>query len=243
MILTFIDHDRGTLNKTTLEAVTFARRLAEKLGAPLHAVGVGQAAAGLAGALGAYGVTALHVAQSEPLNDFAPAAWGQSVAALIESLQPAAVVAPGTERGSEVLAHAAARLDLALAANCTAVEPGETYAVTRVRWGGSLLEQARLSGAVKLLTMTPQAVAPEPSAAGAAPEVRAFAPALSAADLRVRVTGRVETGAGKVSLAEARVVIGGGRGVGSAEGFKPLEELAGLLGGAVGCSRAVTSLK
>jgi electron transfer flavoprotein alpha subunit len=78
--------------------------------------------------------------------------------------------------------------------------------------------------------------------AAAVPAIQAFTPALAEADLRVRVVGRVESGGGKVSLAEARVVVGGGRGVGSAEGFKALEELAGLLGGAVGCSRAVTSL-
>jgi electron transfer flavoprotein alpha subunit len=159
-------------------------------------------------------------------------------------------MAAGSDRGNEVMAHVAARTHLPMAANCTEVQPpieaiggqpGDPYLVTRVRWGGSLLEEARLKGAVKLLTVAPHTTAAE-EAPAAELTLNEFTPALADKDFRVRVTGRVEAAAGKVSLAEAKVVVSGGRGVGSAEGFKALEELAELLGGAVGCSRAVTSL-
>ena len=107
----------------------------------------------------------------------------------------------------------------------------------RQRWGGSLLEEATLSGAVKLLTVAQHVVeAADPVA------VEPFAPELSEADLAVRVVRREEPPPGTVSLTDARVVVGGGRGVGSAEGFAVLEELAALLGGAVGGSRVVTNL-
>jgi electron transfer flavoprotein alpha subunit len=166
-------------------------------------------------------------------GDYAPEAWAQ---ALVD-LEPDVLVAAGTDRGHEVLAHVAARLDAPLAANCVDVRPdGDAFVLTRQRWGGSLLEEARLSGWPKLLTVAPHAVA-----ADAAPtEVREQTPALDG--VRVRVARREEPQAGVVRLDTARVVVGGGRGVGSAEGFAVLGELAELLGGAVGGSRVVTNL-
>jgi electron transfer flavoprotein alpha subunit len=110
--------------------------------------------------------------------------------------------------------------------------------ITRQRWGGSLFEEARLHGDVQLMTVAPHAVPIEP--ADGEPSVQTFRPELEAGDLIVRVSERVEEATAGVSLADAPVVVSGGRGVGSAEGFAPIEELAGLLGAAVGCSRAVT---
>src|SRR5262249_19669512 len=142
----------------------------------------------------------------------------------------------------EVLAHVAARTDLPLAANCVEVRPGEPFEVTRVRWGGSLLEDARLGGAVKLLTVASHAIAAEALAPTGEAAIETFSPALSDQELRVRIVGRVEPDRSKILLADAKVVVSGGRGVGSAEGFWVFQELADLLGAAVGCSRAVTSL-
>ena len=160
---------------------------------------------------------------------YAPSAWA---AALIDAADGGDIVGPGSDRGNEVLAHVAAQLDLPFAANVTDVRGDE---VTRIRWGGTLLEDARIHAQQKLLTAAPFAFAPS-----ARPEVvETLRPELGDA---VRVVERIErdTG-GKVSLADAKVVVSGGRGVGSAEGFAILEELAGLLEGAVGCSRVVTS--
>jgi electron transfer flavoprotein alpha subunit len=130
-----------------------------------------------------------------------------------------------------------------MAANCTEVAPAaDGYVVTRLRWGGSLLEEARLLGAVKLLTVAAHAVAAEEVQDGGAVALHEVTPALTDADLRVRVTGRIEPTRSGVSLADARIVVSGGRGVGSAEGFAALEALASVLGAAVGCSRVATSL-
>ena len=168
---------------------------------------------------------------------YAPGAWAAAIVQLVEKHSPDAVVAAASDRGQEAMAHAAARLDLPLAANCVSAEPGDPWQVVRQRWGGSLLEEATLSGAVKLLTVAQHVV----EAADPVP-VEPFAPELSEADLAVRVVRREEPPPGTVSLTDARVVVGGGRGVGSAEGFAVLEELAALLGGAVGGSRVVTNL-
>jgi electron transfer flavoprotein alpha subunit len=108
-----------------------------------------------------------------------------------------------------------------------------------MRWGGSLLEEARIHSPLPLLSVAPHTL---PAAEGtAAPEVERFTPTLSDSDLAVQVAEHVEEAVSGISLAEAKVVVSGGRGVGSAEGFGILEELAELLEAAVGCSRVVTS--
>lgn len=233
-VLTVVEHTHGEPTELSLQALAFARAYA--VGDPLHAVAVGLEPRGL----GDHGVSTLHVAEHEIFGSYAPAAVAQSVVEVAERLSPSAVVAAGNELGNEVMAHVAAKLDLPLAANCTEARPGDPATVTRIRWGGSLFEQARLHGSVKLLTLQPHAVGAEGAPAGE-PTVEPFRPTLSEADVAVRVVEHVAAPAGGVSLAEAKVVVSGGRGVGSQEGFAIVEELAALLGGAVGCSRVVTS--
>ncbi len=240
MLLGLIDHDRGKLNKASLEMLTLARGLVAATEQPVEAILIGEGGAALTAEVQAYGVSTAHVVEHERLADYAPEAWAQSIVHLIDTLQPEAVLAPGSERGNEVLAHVAARSDAPLAANCTAVQPGETYEITRVRWGGSLLEEAHLSGSPKLLTVAPHVIAAE-AAPAAELTINSVSPPLSDKDFRVRITGRVEADRDKVSLTDARVVVSGGRGVGSSAGFESLEELAALVNGAVGCSRAVTN--
>jgi electron transfer flavoprotein alpha subunit len=241
MIIGLIEHDRGRLNKLSFEMLTVGRRLANQLNVPLHAILIGEVARLLADQLPAYGVSAVYLVLHDHLDDYAPEAWAQGVVAIINAVKPEVVMAAGSDRGHEVMAHIAARINLPMAANCREIQPGDPYLVTRLRWGGSLLEEAWLKGPVKLLTVASHVVEAEAVPTAAELTLHTFTPALADKDLRVRVTGRVRSAGDKISLADARVVVGGGRGVGSAEGFKVLEELADLLGGAVGCSRAVTS--
>ena len=237
MILFLVDVAGGSPSEVSLEAIAVARGL----GAEVAAVAIGPEAEAAA-ALGAYGIGRVYVATGEPLRDYAPEAWAECLRAAVATAEPETVVAGASDRGQEVMAHLAARLDLPLAANCVEVEAGETYRVTRQRWGGTLLEEAELRGEPRLLTIAPGAVEPAAPANGRETEVEALAPNLPEEAFRVRVTAVEKPAEGTVSLPQARVVVGGGRGVGSAEGFEPLAELAELLGGALGCSRAITSL-
>ena len=234
--LVVVEHDRGALAPATLEGLTAAHAL----GAAVEALSIGAAADGLTGELAKYGVSAVHQVHDDLLDDYGPEAWGEVIAQAVQALSPAIVMATGTDRGNEVLAQAAARLDLPFSANCTEFRPGDTFEMTRIRWGGSLLEDAVLTAEVKLLTVAHHAVEPatveSPGAATPMPLSVALDPSLG----RSSVKGRVEREAG-VTLATAPVVVGGGRGVGSAEGFAALDELANELAGIVGCSRAVTN--
>jgi electron transfer flavoprotein alpha subunit len=243
MILVVVEHEAGTPDRLSSEAVTLGQTLAKTTGSPLHAVAWGPGANDVGARLAGTGVATVHVVDDARLAEHAPEALGKALAQLVDRDRPVAVVAPASDRGAEVMAHLAARADLPLAASCTEVRPGERWEVTRQRWGGSLLEEARLDGSIRLLTAAPHAFQPaQPgAAAGAAVAVEPFVPDLTDRDFRVRITSRVPAEAGKISLADARVVVGGGRGVGSAEGFAELDELASLLGGTVGVSRVVTS--
>jgi electron transfer flavoprotein alpha subunit len=225
-VIAFLEHESGIPLETSLQALA----LADSLGEPWSVSVGGCETGGVAG----------HFEIDHPLlTDYAPEAIGTALAQLVARDAPAAVLAAGTDRGNEVMAHVAALLDLPLATNVTEVRPAsETWEVTRVRWGGSLLEEAALTAPIKLLTVAPHAI---PAAlAGDAVRAEMFTPELSEEQARSRVVERVTVSEG-ITLTTAPVVVSGGRGVGSPDGFAVLEELAGLLGGAVGCSRVVTN--
>jgi electron transfer flavoprotein alpha subunit len=235
-VLVLAERTPEGIHDLSLQAVAFARAFAGN--GPVDALVVGDSD-GLEGVLGEHGISTAHVAEHEAFSSYAPAAVARAALDVMGRAATSALVAAGNERGNEVLAHVAAIADLPFAANCLDATAGDPAVVTRVRWGGSLLEEARLHGSPALMTVQPHSVVPE-AVAGEPARVERFAPELTEADLAVRVHERVGAVTGGVSLADAKVVVSCGRGAGSPEGFGIIEELAGLLGGAVGCSRAVT---
>ena len=221
--------------------MTAAARLAAQRDDTVEALTIGDSADALVDELATYGVAAVHQAHHDLLSDYGPEAWGEVVAQAAVTLRPTAIIATGTDRGNEVLAHAAARLDQPMVANCIEFTDGDVFHVTRVRWGGSLLEEAARGReprsvhrrpprhrrtAVRFTRRRRNRIRSSPTS------IRRWLAAWSPI--------RVERVAG-ITLSTAPVVVGGGRGVGSAEGFASLQELADLLGGVVGCSRAVTN--
>ena len=254
-VLCLVELDGTDPADVSLRALTLARTLGDSsIGAVVFADSAGMPAATLAD----YGVTDGYVIEPGSLDGYAPQAWARVLAGLATETGATAVLAAGTDRGNEVLAHLGAITGLPMAANCTVVTPdgGRTHRIVRHRWAGLLLEHAVMEAPVALFTVATDAVAPVPVRVSAetpdaiAQDVSAETPAslqihvhkpeLAEADLVVRAVESAGR-AGGVSLATARVVVGGGRGVGGPDGFAPLEELAELLGGVVGVSRVVTS--
>jgi electron transfer flavoprotein alpha subunit len=242
-VLCLIEDADGQAADVSLRAPTFARQLAGSSGQAVAAAVFGAPDAVPAEVLSGYGVSEAYAIWSpQTLAGYAPQAWARARPGLSTGLPATAVVAAGTDRGQEVLAHLGAIAGLPMAANCVSAAadgPGR-WQLVRHRWAGSLLKDAELEAPVALLTVAPDAAAAEPAPTPAHTSVHRREPSLSDADLVVRAAESAEQGAG-VSLATARVVVGGGRGVGGPEGFAPLEELAGLLGGVLGVSRVVTS--
>ncbi len=236
MILVLVDHDRGELDPLSLRALTAAR----KLSTDVHAVVIGNDGAALSDICGEYGATKLHVAQHPEITDYTPAASGRALAQLVNSLKPEAVLAAGSPRGNEQLAHLATILDLPMAAECSEITLGNPHSVVRARWAANLMEQALVHS--ELLIATVLAFAVEAEASPAAIAISNFDVVLEPIDLQVRILGRGgEAERSGASLTDAKVIVSGGRGVGGPEAFSLLEELAALLDGAVGCSRVVTS--
>ena len=244
-VLVLVEHDRGAPAETAYQALALARAVADGLGsAPVEAVLIGEAAAPLAGDVAARGAQAVRLVRHPDVDDYAPEAWGDALAAAARAAGARAIVAVGTDRGNEVLAHLAAIEDLPFAANVTGVQVSDgACTLTRVRWGGSLLEQGSLEAPVLILSAAAHAFpAPEPAGDGSATlDVEELTPELGPEAARTRIVARETAADTGTSLTGAAVVVSGGRGVGSADGFAVLEELAGLIGGAVGCSRVVTN--
>ena len=239
-VLCLAETDADGAADASLRALSFATGLAGP--APLAAVVFGLADQVPRDSLAAHGAARAYLIEPGHIGGYAPQAWARALAGLAAQTGATAVVAAATDRGNEVMAYLGALTGLPMAANCVSAEPDGQgrHQVVRHRWAGLLLEEASLDGSPALMTVATEAVpavtVPEP---GDLP-VDSYAPALDGDDLRVRATETAGHSSG-ASLATARVVVGGGRGVGGPDGFAPLEELAGLLGGVVGVSRVVTS--
>ncbi|MFZ5852058.1 MAG: electron transfer flavoprotein subunit alpha/FixB family protein [Actinomycetota bacterium] len=248
MILVLVESGAQGATLVSLEALTFARDMAARLGdtqvhavvtAPLEPDGHER----LLAQLSEQGVATLHHAQDDRLARYAAAAWAAAVVDAAFASSARVIVAAGSPRGNEVLAHVATRLDAMMAANVTAIDSTEPLVVSRQVMGGAALEETRLDGEVVVLSVAGHATAPEPAPAPVSVQVLPIRPSLTDADLQARVTRSQPTQAdAAAALANARVVVGAGRGTGGPDRFGDILELVGLLDGALGVSRVVTSL-
>jgi len=244
MILVYVETSADGIQEVSLETVTFARSLSEAGGGvPIDAVVVGPAPGDLATELASYGVRNVHHAAGDDFDLFSGAATASAVIAARQAAGSVVVMAGGTNRGNEVVARVATRLDVPMAANVVAFHGLSPFVVTRQVVGGAALEEMRLGKRPAVFSVAGHAVEPVPAETPGAGSVASLAVELAPEDLLVRVTSVEGADTDDAdSLKSARVVVGAGRGAGGPDGFGDVLELAELLGGTLGVSRVVTSL-
>src|SRR3954452_22303319 len=244
MILTLVEKTLdGVPVETSLEALTFARRLsAEGGGVPVDAVVIGEVADELRKELASYGVRTVHQVGGEAASAYAGAAWASAILSVREQSKSVVVLAAGTDRGNELMAHVAARAGVAMAANVLSFHGLAPFTVTRQVLGGAALEEMVLDQRPAVFSVAGHAVEAKPAETPGAADVVEVSAEIAVADLVARVVSTDEPETDESGgLKTARVVVGAGRGAGGPDGFKDIEELTSLLGAALGVSRVVTA--
>jgi electron transfer flavoprotein alpha subunit len=232
-ILVYTEYVDGGFKKSAFEVVSEGRRLADGLGTDLTAVVLGHGITDAAGQLGTYGADTVLVADDEALADYAADAFTDTLFKIIEERQPRIVLAVAAVATKEVMARLAARLNTGLAMECGELRlDDDRLMATRTLYGGKVIADVVVTGTPAMAVLRPNVatIVEAPKAGG----VEAVAAVTERA--RTRVTGkRMQSDCG-LDLTEADYVCSGGRGMGC-EDFSLLEDLADVLGGAVGASR------
>ena len=230
-VLILVEHSDGALKKVTSELITAARALGEPAAVVIGKPGT---AAPLIDGLKEAGAEKIYIAESDDADNFLVTPFVDVLAGLVEANAPAAVLLAANIDGKEIAGRLAARTGSGLLVNVVGLKEGNT-AVHSI-FGGAFTVEAHANGAAPVITVRAGAVEPEPRA-GAGEQVTVAVPA--PAENATKITSRQPAVAGdRPELAEAAVVVSGGRGVGSAENFVVVEALADSLGAAVGASRA-----
>jgi electron transfer flavoprotein alpha subunit len=231
-VLVVVEASQGAAKKVTLEMLTLARTLGDVSAVVLGGPG---AAAALADRIGEFGASKIYAAEGEDLDGYLVAPKATVLAALIQRVSPAAVLIASSQEGKEIAGRVAVKLDNGLLTDVVALDADGVG--TQVVFAGSTIVKSKVSKGLPIVTVRPNSLTPTP--APATPSVEQVEVALTDKDKLAKVVARkVEAKGARPELAEASIVVSGGRGVGSADNFKLVEELADLLGGAVGASRA-----
>lgn len=233
----FIENRDGEIAAIAKEALAAARTVADGLGETLTALVFGQDVAGVADAAFAFGADAVLGADDATLSPFRVEAVGPLVAQLAKERQPGVILAGASTRGRDLAAWVAADLDAGLVADGTdlAVDGG-TVKVTRPVYASKLLATVFVTGGMQIITLRNRAF-PQAESTGGSGSAEWVDTAVAEADIPTKVTGFAGK-EGTISLTDANIIVSGGRGVGGPEGFAPVQELANVLGAALGASRA-----
>jgi electron transfer flavoprotein alpha subunit len=231
-ILVFVEQRNSEVRKASLQALSEAKRQGGKVSAVLPGSGIGDAAAGL----GAWGADKVYVADDPKLELYSSDGYAEVVVKAVEQAQPSAIFFAGTAMGRDLAPTVAARLGVGAIPDAVALTPdGETFSVRRPVYSGKAVATVTTAGNTpQVISLRPNVFAAE-EAAGAGEVVALDGLSLS---IRAVVKELLEAAGGEIDVAEADIIVSGGRGIKGPENFALIKSLADALGGAVGASRA-----
>jgi electron transfer flavoprotein alpha subunit len=227
----------GAYRKVSFEIASAARKLADQLGDEVCAVLCGSGIEGKAAELGKYGVDKVYVADNPALEPYTTDAHAAAVAKIVKEKDPAILLFGASVQGKDLSARLVGKLATGLATDCTdlKIEGGKLIAV-RPMYAGKCFGEVAFEATPAMASLRPNVFAiVENAKAGT---VEKFDPALDAGQLKTKVAEVAKDTSGKIELTEANIIVSGGRGMKGPENFPMLEELAKVLGAAVGASRA-----
>jgi electron transfer flavoprotein alpha subunit len=236
-ILVFIESRQGSYKKTSLEALSAARKLANDLKEPVTALCAGKEGGG--SLLGHYGADRIICAQHELLEFYSAEAFASVVTQVARRIQPKIILGSASAMGRDFLPRVAARLRTGLIQDCieARIDNGQLECLRPV-YAGKAYARVRSVGTPAIATLRPNVFAissPDPSRFAA---IEVFAPELAKEKVRARCVEIISSSAQKVVLTEASIIVSGGRGIKGPENFPMIQQLADALGGAMGASRA-----
>jgi electron transfer flavoprotein alpha subunit len=231
-VLVVVEHAGGAVKKVTLEMLTLAR----DLGTPSAVVfGAPGSAPAITEKLSQFGAAKVYVAESDDVDRYLVAPKAAILAELIKTAQPAAVLLGSTQEGKEIAARVAVKLGNGLLTDVVSLDADGT--ATQTIFAGTTIVKSTVSRGLPLVTVRPNSLTPVP--APATTETETLDTTVDDVAKLAKIKERkAEQKGSRPELSEASIVVSGGRGVGSADNFKVVEEFADLLGAAVGASRA-----
>lgn len=237
-IWVYAEQRDGKIKKVTYELLSAGRKVADSLGEELCAVLTGKGVAGLAAALGEYGADKVFVMESDALENYTTDGYANAVADLAKQNSPTAILLGCTVTGRDLAAQAAQKLSTGLMTDCVdmALEDGQLVFTRPIYAGKAFVKASCPEARPVMATIRPNVLAIEGTQPGRSAEV--VSAAANAGDIRQAVKDVVLQISSRPELTEADVIVSGGRGMKGPENFSLLEELADVIGAAVGASRA-----
>lgn len=236
-VLVIAETKDSKIKKTSFELLSQAQNMGAD---DITALLIGEGVSGLAAELGHHGAGKVLVADHALLHHYTTEGYAHVVKQAIDSIQPELVLFAASSNGKDLAPRLAARLDVGLVSDALELShEGGKFTAVRPMYAGKAMAKVSLAASPALVSMRPNVVSAKAADASRSAEVSNLELTLTEGDIRAKVTAVETSGGDKIDVAEADIVVSGGRGLKAPENFKLVEDLAEVLGGAVGASRAV----